>query len=96
MKNDPELLIGLGIGELEALAGGLLVPSAQGRLDELLARKQEQKLSADEETELDRLLPKVDQLTILKRRASTLCIKLRYKPQGHEGLHSCPTSTAGS
>jgi hypothetical protein len=69
MKDDSELLTGLGIAELEALADGLLAPAAQARLDDLLARKQEQQLSADDTRELDRLLQQVDQLTILKTRA---------------------------
>ena len=69
MSNDSELLVGLSVDELEALADSLLAPAAQVRLDDLLARKKEKQLSAGEETELDRLLQKVDQLTILKTRA---------------------------
>ena len=69
MKNDSELLLGLGIAELEALADGLLAPAAQAHLDDLLTRNKEQQLTAEEITELDRLLQKVDQLTILKTRA---------------------------
>jgi hypothetical protein len=64
-----EILIGLSLAELEALADGLLAPAAQARLDDLLARRQEKPLSAEEENELDRLLQKTDQLTILKTRA---------------------------
>jgi hypothetical protein len=66
MSSDSERLVGLSIEELEALADSLLAPAAQARLDDLLARRQEQPLSADEERELDGLLQKVDQLTILK------------------------------
>jgi hypothetical protein len=69
MSGDSELLIGLSIEELEALADSLLAPAAQGRLDDLLARQKEKLLSAGEERELDGLLQKVDQLTILKTRA---------------------------
>ncbi len=69
MSSDSELLVGLSIEELEALADGLLAPTAQARLDDLLARRQEQPLSPGEERELDGLLQKVDQLTILKTRA---------------------------
>ncbi|MBS1252803.1 MAG: hypothetical protein MAG451_01845 [Anaerolineales bacterium] len=66
---DAELLVGLSQAELEALADGKLAPATQSRLDELLARNAEAKLSPDESAELDRLLDQVDQLTILKTRA---------------------------
>lgn len=69
MSGNSELLVGLTGDELEALADSLLAPAAQARLDDLLARQKEQQLSAEEETELDGLLQKVDQLTILKTRA---------------------------
>ena len=69
MSNDSELLIGLSDDELEALADSMLAPSAQARLDELLALAAEEPLSDEEQAELDRLLNKVDQLTILKTRA---------------------------
>jgi hypothetical protein len=69
MNNDSERLVGLSVEELEALADSLLAPAAQARLDDLLARRHEQPLSAGEERELDALLQKVDQLTILKTRA---------------------------
>lgn len=69
MTTDPELLIGLSAGELEALSESLLAPSAQAHLDELLARNSEGQLSASETAELDRLLERVDQLTVLKTRA---------------------------
>lgn len=69
MSRESEFLIGLSVEELEALADSLLAPKAQARLDDLLARQKEQPLSAGEERELDGLLQKVDQLTILKTRA---------------------------
>jgi hypothetical protein len=69
MSNDSELLVGLSVEELEALADSLLAPTAQARLDELLAGQKEKALSAAEERELDGLLQKVDHLTILKTRA---------------------------
>jgi len=69
MSSDSEILIGLSVDELEALADSLLAPAAQTRLDDLLARNKDKQLAAGEETELDRLLHKVDQLTILKTRA---------------------------
>jgi hypothetical protein len=41
----------------------------QHRLDDLLERNIENRLAADEQLELDELLTRVDQLTILKTRA---------------------------
>jgi hypothetical protein len=69
MNDNSEILIGLSDDELEALADSLLSPSAQGRLDELLQRNAEGRLHAAEQQELDQLLARVDQLTILKTRA---------------------------
>jgi hypothetical protein len=69
MNNDPEMLVGLSPGELEALSDSLLAPSAQVSLDELLARNAQHQLEAAEVPELDRLLERVDQLTVLKTRA---------------------------
>jgi hypothetical protein len=69
MNHDSDLLIGLSDEELEALADSLLSPSAQGRLDELLGRNAEGQLTAAEQVDLDRLVARVDQLTLLKTRA---------------------------
>jgi hypothetical protein len=51
------------------LGGHLLAPAAQARLDDLLARKSAQPLPTKDQAELDGLLHKTDQLTILKTRA---------------------------
>ena len=67
--SNSELLVGLSHEELEALADSMLVPSAQSRLDDLLERNAQGQLGPDEEAELDLLLTRVDQLTILKTRA---------------------------
>jgi len=69
MSNDPEILLGLSNGELEALAEGMLASSIQSRLDELIAHGKEGRLSSEETAELDRLLARVDQLTLVKTRA---------------------------
>jgi hypothetical protein len=66
---DPELLIGLDESELRALAEGMLSPSHQERLRDLLQRNRTGQLSKDEESELDRLLAHVDSMNILKARA---------------------------
>jgi hypothetical protein len=69
MNNDPDDLLGLSSGELEALADGMLAPSIQSRLDELIARSKDGRLSIEEAAELDRLLARTDQLTLVKTRA---------------------------
>jgi hypothetical protein len=69
IAHDPELLLGLSEEELEALAEGLLFPSAQGRFNALLKLNAEGPLGEAERVELDRLLEQVDQLTILRTRA---------------------------
>ena len=66
---DAELLVGMSIGELEALSESLLAPAAQARLDDLLARNADHPLAAPEARELERLLERVDDLAILKMRA---------------------------
>lgn len=69
MSPDPELLIGLSEPELRALAEGMLSPSHQERLAELLQFSRESHLSADQESELDQLLAYVDSMNVLKARA---------------------------
>ncbi len=68
--NDTELLVGLSIKQLEALAEGMLAPAAQASLHDLLERNKEKTLSANDEKELlDGILEMVDELTTLKARA---------------------------
>jgi hypothetical protein len=69
MTKDPEVLVGLSEGELEALAESTLAPAAQARLDKLLAKNAQKQLSGSEESELRHLLERIDQLTLLKTRA---------------------------
>jgi len=69
MNDDPEILVGLSHGELEALADSLLSPSAQLRLDGLLERNAAGQLDTEQLRELDRLQERIDHLTILKTRA---------------------------
>ncbi len=66
---DEECLVGLSVDELKALASCKLAMADQTRLDDLVARNAESLLCADEVAELDDLLAKADQLTILKTRA---------------------------
>ena len=74
-----QMLTSLSVPELEALADGLLAPARQARLDELLAKNAEGSLTGDEPRELDRLLELVDQLTLLKTRASYTLGHLKVK-----------------
>jgi len=69
MKEEMEILTSLDVEELEALADSNLAPSSQARLDELFARNSERRLIGENAAELNQLLCKVDQLTILKTRA---------------------------
>ncbi|MCC5618050.1 hypothetical protein LC605_23790 [Nostoc sp. CHAB 5836] len=66
---DSELLIGLNLDELQALAASYLSPKAQIQLHELLVKNSENDLSHDETETLDRFLAEIDQLNILKTRA---------------------------
>ena len=66
---DEEYLVGLSIDELQALASCKLALADQTRLNDLVARNAESLLCANEVAELDGLLVKADQLTILKTRA---------------------------
>lgn len=69
MSADSDMLTGLSVAELEALADGLMAPARQVRLEELLAKSRGRSLDDDERRELDRLLELADQLTVLKTRA---------------------------
>ncbi|MEH2319490.1 hypothetical protein [Nostoc sp.] len=66
---DSELLIGLNLDELQALAESSLSLKAQMQLQELLIKNSEHHLSNEETETLDILLAQVDQLNILKTRA---------------------------
>lgn len=77
---DSELLVGLSLDELQALAEGMLAPPAQSQLQELLARNAEQQLSANEEAILDRLLSQIDQPNILKTTARYTLQQLNRAP----------------
>jgi len=55
---------------LTALADMALASKSQSRLDELLAKNVEGKLSTEETKELDGLLTQVDELNLVKARAA--------------------------
>jgi hypothetical protein len=82
MNTNPEILVGLSIPEMEALADSLLAPAAQHRLDELLALSKVKQLNSDDVSALDSLLSKIDQLTILKARARLTLDKQRAAAAG--------------
>ena len=69
MQTDVELLTSLSDEELEALANSTLAAASQNRLDELLAKNSDNELDDAGRAELESLLARVDQLTIVKTRA---------------------------
>ncbi len=68
-SDDPDLLSGLSIAELQALAAGMLSAQRQAELSALLAENDSTPLAAEDAEELDRLLEQIDVLSILKARA---------------------------
>ena len=69
MHTDVDLLTSLSDDELEALANSTLAPASQDRLDELLSKNAENELDDSGQVELECLLARVGQLTIVKTRA---------------------------
>jgi hypothetical protein len=67
---DTDLLTGLSSSDLLLLADGMLASSFQERLNDLLHKAKRESLSDSESAELDALLEQVDELNILKARAS--------------------------
>jgi molybdenum cofactor biosynthesis enzyme MoaA len=78
---DTELLIGLSLDELQALAETSLSPRSQIQLDELLIKNAENQLSNEESGTLDKLLAQVDQLNIIKTRARYTLNQFQEKPK---------------
>lgn len=64
-----EILTGVSIGELEALANAVLAPSRQRRLHLLLRKNKTKSLSQKESKELDGLLADSDRIALLKAKA---------------------------
>lgn len=81
LLSDRDCLFGLSQDELQALADGMLAPTTQAELDELLAHQAENQLSSEELAALDLLLERLDQLTLLKTKA-------RYTLHQMQKLHS--------
>jgi hypothetical protein len=77
-----EILAGLSVAELEALADGLMAPARQARLDQLLSKNAQRSLDDPERNELDRLLDSADQLTLLKTRARYTLSQLNLAAAG--------------
>jgi hypothetical protein len=82
VNSKEDYLVGLSLEELQALAAGMLVPTKQAQLKELLDRNAEGQASSDEMATLDSLLSQIDQLNILKTRARS---KYRTKVLGSVG-----------
>ncbi len=62
---------------LTALAEMALSTKSQTRLDELLAKNSDGKLSADETKELNLLLTQVDELNLVKARAAATLHRIK-------------------
>jgi hypothetical protein len=80
LSADTELLIGLSLDELQALAETSLSPKSQIHLDKLLMKNSENQLSNEEFETLDKLLAQVDQLNIIKTKARYTLNQLPEKP----------------
>ncbi len=63
--------------EITALADMSLAPKNQSRLDDLLARNVNGKLSPVETQELDLLLKKIDELNLVKARAAAALHRIK-------------------
>jgi hypothetical protein len=69
LASDPNCLVGMSLGELQALSDCRLTVAEQGQLKELLEGNSSGSLSSEETMELDRLVEQTDQLSLLKTRA---------------------------
>ncbi|BAZ10443.1 hypothetical protein NIES4071_22590 [Calothrix sp. NIES-4071] len=77
LPNNEEILTGMSIEELQALAESELSLKAQNKLNDLLVRNKENLLSLEETATLDNLLIQIDQLNIIKTRARYTLHKLQ-------------------
>ncbi len=75
MPNEVSLMV--SAEGLTALADIALAPKNQSKLDDLLVRNANGRLSADESQELDLLLKKIDELNLVKVRAAVALHQLR-------------------
>ena len=77
MPNEISLMV--STEGLTALADMALAPKNQSKLDNLLARNADGKLSAEESQELDLLLKKIDELNLVKARAAVALHQIRIE-----------------
>lgn len=83
-QRDPDLIVGLSAAELKALASGRLAPGSQDRLDDLLEKNRQGRLSVDEARELDELVDYMDQMNVLKARATLTLQRLQEDRETYE------------
>lgn len=69
MPNETKILPNVSSAGLKALANASLAPHSQTKLNDLLARNADGKLSERETDELDQLIEQIDELNLLKARA---------------------------
>lgn len=69
LERDPDLLVGLDMETLSAIATGMMSVPHQQRLEILLERNRSGSLALEEQSELDQLLDDIDRMNLLKARA---------------------------
>ena len=69
LERDPDLLVGLDVETLAAIADGMMSAPHQQRLETLLERNRSGALTLEERAELDQLLDDIDRMNLLKARA---------------------------
>lgn len=81
---DPDLLVGLSEAELKALSSGMLAGGHQQRLDQLLEENRQGRLNVNAARELDELIDYIDQMNILKARATLTLQRLQEEKETYE------------
>ncbi len=84
MPNETKILPNVSVSGLRALASASLVPRMHSKLDELLARNADGKLSESELLELDSIIQQIDELNLLKARAE-YTLRHQDKTEGSMG-----------
>jgi predicted Fe-Mo cluster-binding NifX family protein len=69
MTTETTILPNVGRSGLQALANAVLAPKDHAKLDDLLSRNSEGRLTESETTRLDSLIEQIDELNLLKARA---------------------------
>lgn len=68
LERDPDMLVGLDIETLSAIANGVLSTPHQQQLETLLERNRSGRLAPEEQSELDQPIDDIDRMNLLKAR----------------------------